>query len=258
MPQDTAALQAFTPAQIATLQRRMLPFFGPWRWLTEPSFEGLEHIPDTGPAMFVGNHTVLGFFDWPLIVREIAERKGFVVRVLGGTEHFKMPWWRDLMLSFGAVSGTRENSRALLASGQQVMVFPGGSGEVLKGKGSAYTLHWKDRTGFAKLAIEHGCPVIPFAALGGDDCYQIRGGRRLKFYAGLGSTLFPRPQRMYFRFGAPISTAELGGDVGQAAALRDRVKQHIEDDLLRLQRERTHDPARSLVYRINRKIGSPQ
>jgi hypothetical protein len=37
-----------------------------------------------------------------------------------------------------------------------VLVFPGGGREVTKRKGEAHKVIWKERTGFARMAIEHG------------------------------------------------------------------------------------------------------
>jgi hypothetical protein len=42
---------------------------------------------------------------------------------------------------------------------------PGGAGEVFKGRGQDYKLLWKERLGFARMAIEFGYPIVPFAAV---------------------------------------------------------------------------------------------
>ena len=46
-----------------------------------------------------------------------------------------------------------------------------------------YQLIWKERLGFAKLAIEYGYPIIPFAAVGAGDAYDIVPGRNQPVYA---------------------------------------------------------------------------
>ena len=71
------------------------------------------------------------------------------------------------------VRGTRENVRVLMASGQHVLVFPGGAGEVFKGRGQKYQLLWKVRLGFARLAIEFGYPIVPFAAVGAEEMLEV-------------------------------------------------------------------------------------
>ena len=39
----------------------------PWQDLLNPSFEGIERIPDEKPLLFVGNHTLFGVLDIPFV-----------------------------------------------------------------------------------------------------------------------------------------------------------------------------------------------
>ena len=50
--------------------------FGPWQALTNPYFEGLDRIPQDGPTLFVGNHTIYGLLDVPLMVAGIHGARG--------------------------------------------------------------------------------------------------------------------------------------------------------------------------------------
>ena len=43
----------------------------------------------------------------------------------------------------------------------------------MRRKGEAYRLVWKQRTGFARLAIEHGYDIIPFGSVGPDEAFDI-------------------------------------------------------------------------------------
>jgi 1-acyl-sn-glycerol-3-phosphate acyltransferase len=52
--------------------------------------------------------------------------------------------------------------------GELVTVFPGGGREVNKRKNEQYKLVWKNRLGFARLAIQHGYPIVPFASVGAE------------------------------------------------------------------------------------------
>jgi 1-acyl-sn-glycerol-3-phosphate acyltransferase len=56
---------------------------------------------------------------------------------------------------------------------QTILVFPGGSREVNKRRGQQYQLLWRERIGFARLAIKHGYPIVPFAAVGADDMFDV-------------------------------------------------------------------------------------
>jgi 1-acyl-sn-glycerol-3-phosphate acyltransferase len=133
----------------------------PWELVTDPVFFGTDSIPAAGPALFVGNHTIFGLLDLPLLINHVHRERGLFLRGLGDHAHFKVPVWREFLTRFGAVDGTRENARALLRDGEPVLVLPGGGREVAKRKGERYRLIWKQRMGFARLAIEARCPVVP-------------------------------------------------------------------------------------------------
>ena len=233
----------------------------PWRALSTPCFDGLENIPAQGPVLLVGNHTLFGVLDMPLMLDEIHRTRGRFVRGLADNAHLAVPGWRDLLLRAGAVRGTRENCRELLAAGEAVLVYPGGGREVAKRKGEKYRLIWKQRMGFARMAIEAGCPVVPFGAVGAEECFDILLDadhpaftplravvRRLggnwdlvwPVVRGLGPTPLPRPQPLYFGFGAPISTQRWARQATDAAlrAVRDEAHAGVEEQIRLLQTKR--------------------
>lgn len=248
----------------------------PWRLLTSPVFSGVEQVPTDRPFLLVGNHTLMGVLDVPLMLLGLHERTGVLVRPLGDHLHFQVPLWRDLLLRFGTVDGTRENCEALMRAGESILVFPGGAREVFKHKGEQYHLIWKNRTGFAALAIAHRYPIVPVAAVGAEECYDIlvdsdemrhsplgpvlewltaRADELPPVVAGIGP--LPRPQRFYFRFGAPIDTRRWAGRAhNQAACLevRAEVARSIERGIKLLQRLRRRDPEATLTARLLRRL----
>ncbi|GAA2436512.1 lysophospholipid acyltransferase family protein [Mycolicibacterium llatzerense] len=233
---------------------------------------GIENVPQRG-ALLVGNHTLYGLFDLILLAGEFVERK-IVVRGLADHAHFLIPGHRDVLTAVGAVPGTRANVRELMRRGDLIMVFPGGAREVAKRKGERYQLIWKNRVGFAMMAIEGRYPIIPFASLGIEDALDIvidtdsplmaparilakklLKSEPLPLVRGIGLTPIPRPDRLYFWFGEPISTAEYDGVAHEESAreLRTRTAAAIEGGLDFLRAEREADPERSLLKRL---IGS--
>jgi len=246
----------------------------PWRALTDPRIDGFEHLPADGRYLLVGNHTTLGLFDVPFLVLDIHRRTGVLVRSLGDRQHFRVPVWRDLLARMGTVNGTRENTRRLLAAGEPVLVFPGGGREVARRRADHYPLVWRERIGFARMALEFGYPVVPFSMIGVDDMWDVLADADDALYAparalaarldidpemlwpivrGLGPTPLPRPQRIYVRIGAPIDAAAFGTsweDVDGARALRDAVRAAVRRGIADLQAERERDPARRLVPRL--------
>jgi 1-acyl-sn-glycerol-3-phosphate acyltransferase len=277
MTTQSPPIRAFNAADVKRTQRLLKATFGPWAWLTDPVVEGIENLPRKGPALYVGNHTLLGVLDAPVMLAEIARHRGIALRSLGDRAHFKVPGWRDFMKGMGCVEGTRENCTQLMQLGEQILVFPGGGGEVFKRKGEQYQLRWKERAGFARMAIENRCPIIPFAAVGGDDFYSIvlgsdeimatRLGKLLvKFgvreealgvYRGVGLSMIPRPERLYFKFGKPIRTTRYKGDgktLANSEALRDKLKAVVETMIAELLEKRKRDPRRDLGRRLIAKL----
>ncbi len=237
----------------------------------------MERIPADG-SLLAGNHTLYAFLDLPFMLTTLWRDRGLAVRSLGENAHYAIPLWREALTACGMVRGTRENVRALMADRETVLVFPGGAREVNKRRGEKYQLMWKERVGFARLAIEHGYPIVPFAAVGADDMLDIVIDEDNPVYAhftelvrkltgwpmqplahGIGPTLLPHPERLYFWFGEPIETTRLKGrqDVDQAArGVRDRVRRSVEDGIAFLLAERDSDPRRGLRKRLL--SGNPQ
>lgn len=244
-----------------------LALMKPMMWLSSPVFRGFEKIPDQGPLMFVGNHTLYGVLDVPFLFTEIYRQKGIVLRGLADHMHFKVPGWREMLGSFGVIPGTREGCGQLLDEGEAVLVFPGGAREVAKRKGEGYKLVWKERIGFAKLALQHRCTVVPFAAIGIDDAFDIAYdaddimnspiGPFLKRMQLREDAIVPiaggfRPERLYFRISDPITVDSFDGRTDDESCwdLRRQVAASIEDGIDRLMEERAQDPQRSFGARL--------
>lgn len=259
----------------------------PLRRLFAPVAIGLEHVPREGAVLLAGNHTLYGLIDIPMLGIEILNGTGRLVRGLGDHNHFAVPLWRDVLRRLGAVRGTRENCAALFEQGEAVLVFPGGGREVMKRKGERYKLVWKERVGFARLAIEHGVPIVPFAAVGVDDMFEIvvdaaellrspigdllralgiteapwfRGGEVVPPLArGKGPIGLPRFERQYFLFGPPVDTrlyAKRKDRAKAATALRAEVARAIEMQIADLLAVQAADPERYPLQRLLRRIAA--
>lgn len=255
----TRAKELTDPVKLAAFSA----FLQPWRWMFDPVFHGLERIPDKRPLLFVGNHTLYGIIDIPLLCEELWRKRGIFLRGLADRGHYHVPLWRDLLTSLGAVLGTRENCAALMEAGEAIVVFPGGSREVFKTRAEKYKLLWKERYGFARLAVEHGCTIVPFASVGVDEAYDILADRddylatplgRLAAWLGIrkdamppialgvGPTIIPRPVRIYFRIMPPIEASDFGRRGSDIEMLRDLTHDAVERGIDELRREQGHDP----------------
>jgi 1-acyl-sn-glycerol-3-phosphate acyltransferase len=255
---------------------RLFSLLEPLRRITRPKVEGIENLPADG-SLLVGNHTIYGFLDLPFMLAEIWDSRRLAIRGLGEHAHYRIPLWRDVLSACGMVRGTRANVRALMRDRQTVLVFPGGAREVNKRRGEEYRLIWKERIGFARLAIEHGYPIVPFAAVGAEEMLDVVVDETNPVYAqfaklvdrvigwpippavrGVGLTPIPRPERLYFWFGEPIDTARFGGrhkDAAAARTLRDEVRSEVERGIGLLLDERENDPDRGLAKRLLGRVG---
>ncbi len=245
-----------------------------------PQFFGLDNVNAGQPALYVSNHTIYGLLDSPLLFEKLYKSKDIILRSLGDHFHFDVPVWRDILIRGGGVPGTPENCARLMEAGEHILVYPGGGREVAKRKGEQYKLTWKTRTGFARMAIEHQYPIIPVAALGADDTFDVmydaydfmqnplgrwllskpalnkkmRGGDVFMPIAkGIGPTLIPRPEKFYFAFGKPISPEVFIGkeqDKEQVWQFRKQVMDALESELQQLRVIRAKDQDVSLLRRL--------
>ena len=138
-----------------------------------PTFIGAEQLDASQPAMYVGNHSMYGVLDSPMLIDYLYNEHQVAVVSIADHSHFYLPLWRSVVKKFGAVDGVPAYVRAAMHQGFSILVFPGGGREVLTGEGEQYQLIWKQRYGFLKLAQEFGYDIVPFAALGGDEVFDI-------------------------------------------------------------------------------------
>jgi 1-acyl-sn-glycerol-3-phosphate acyltransferase len=256
------------PPSAQTLAR-ITRLLAPARGLVSPKVYGDDHLPRSG-ALLVGNHSLIGLLDAPLLCAELWDR-GIAVRVLGNHAHFKLPGWRDLLVAAGVVPGDPATAEVLMTRGETILVFPGGGREVAKRKGEKYQLLWENRMGFARLAVKHGYPIVPFATVGAEDALDVVVDTDNRFLAparrlferisgspdllpivrGIGPTPIPRPERQYYWFGAPIDTRGIAAADDRAIGrIRDETKSAIEAGIVFLLGEQEHDPDRSVTRRL--------
>jgi 1-acyl-sn-glycerol-3-phosphate acyltransferase len=233
------------------------------RWYFAPQYLHLERADPRRPTLFVGNHSIYGVLDVLLFADGLYRERGIVLRSLADRNHFKVPVWRDFVVQTGAVLGTRANCAALMRRGEHILVFPGGAREVFKHKGEAYRLIWKERFGFVQLAIEHGYTITPYATVGAEEAFDVlldsadymdtplgrylkrsgiadrylRGGEEFPpLVRGMGLTVVPRPEKLYFSVGRPLDMARYRGQEDDPEALR-RARNRVGRSLERLIRE---------------------
>lgn len=128
---------------------------------------GIEHVPDTGPVLIVGNHSGQLPIDGTLIAYALASRKKSPRLPRAMIERFfpTVPFLGNFLNQIGAVLGDPLNCARMLENGEAIVVFPEG----IRGSGKLY----KDRyqlqrfgNGFVHLAMKHNTPIIPVGVVG--------------------------------------------------------------------------------------------
>ena len=131
---------------------------------------GIDNIPDTGPAMLISNHSGGLPNDAGMILASVFFDKNPPRLAHGMVEKFAQTWpfLGPLFSRVGQLPGLPEHAKQLLRDGRLLMAFPEGA----RGTGKLY----RDRyqlvrfgTGFMRIALETGVPIIPIAFIGGEE-----------------------------------------------------------------------------------------
>lgn len=196
--------------------------------------DGVENLP-RGPALLVGNHGLLGY-ESPFFFERIFAASGRLPIGLADRWFFRVPGLRDLLVRLGGMYGTAANGLAALKRGELVVCYPGGAREVFKEERDKYRCLWRKSSGFVKLALAAGVPIIPFAAAGVDDTFRVLGrlegsGRFLMGHPkyDLPLVLGPKPVPIWFRFGEPIMPSNDATIHDEHARIWDTTQAMLDD-----------------------------
>lgn len=169
------------------------------RGLFRIRFEGVEHVPRTGPAVITPNH--VSFMD-PILVtipvrralHYMALEPFFRVRGLGTL----MRWARAFPIQEGEPDNLAvRRALRVLRQGEALVIFPEG-GRSPDGQLQPF------RPGAFRLALATGAPVVPVTIVGAFEAWPA--GRRL-----------PRPGRIAITYHAPLDGSALPPDADRKA-----------------------------------------
>ncbi len=217
---------------------KLIPWFKRIRDYTRLKVFGLEHVPATGPALLVGNHTGWLGLDYALTALSVHETHDRLVRAMAHEAWFRNKATAEFARKCGILQISKDAIRDALDRGELVMVFPEGERGAFR-PGSDYTLEPFAR-GFVRIAMETGHPVIPVAILGGEESNPV--GMRLESYEDLlklrgglpiPKNVLPKPVKWRIRF---LPAEEIPHD-RDAAADHDLVHSIAEHTRARIQRE---------------------
>jgi 1-acyl-sn-glycerol-3-phosphate acyltransferase len=175
---------------------------------------GHEHIPRSGAAILVANHSGTLPFDALMLWVDVARLTDppRMVRPIADLFVPRLPLLSTLFARAGAIGGSRGNLEHLLDRGELVAIFPEGTPGIGKPFRERYTLK-PFRPGHAELALRHGVPLVPVGIVGAEE--QMPQLARLEArlfgapYLPIPLTPFPLPVRYHLRYGSPVALGDL-------------------------------------------------
>ena len=207
------------------------------RWLYRNYFRasafGIEHIPATGRALFVSNHSGQLPFDGLVIASASFLEPPQPRLVRSMVEYFvpTVPFASYLFSRWGQITGTPENCRRLLASEEIVLVFPEGARGISKPFSKRYQLAEFGK-GFMRLALEMQAPIVPIAVIGAEEQAPAVNFKPLARLLGIPAfpvvpyppfvPLVPLPVKYRVYFGEPMTFT--GDPDDDEDVLDDKVK----------------------------------
>jgi 1-acyl-sn-glycerol-3-phosphate acyltransferase len=226
------------------------------RWFKVQA-RGLEHIPATGAALIVANHSGVLPVDAVMLQAGIFSEhpQGRNLRLLGADMVYSVPVLSTLARRSGHTRADPAEAQRLLAAGELVGVFPEGFKGTGKPFSERYQLQRFGRGGFARTAMQAGVPIIPCAIVGAEEIYpmignaeQVAKALRLPYFpltplfpwlGPLGAV--PLPSNWIIEFCEPVDAgAPTAGEPDEdlVVKLADHVRDVIQDRLDELVAER--------------------
>lgn len=171
---------------------------------------GLEHLPaNNGPALIVYYHGAIPVDIYYLIARVVLERERLIYTV-ADRFLFKIPGFAIISESCNVSPGTIQSCVSILKDGNLLAISPGGVYEAQFGDHN-YELLWRNRIGFAKVALEAQVPIIPMFTENLREAFRSVGFFRGFFMRIYNWTRFPArplyggfPVKLRTHLGPPI------------------------------------------------------
>ncbi|WP_051942929.1 1-acyl-sn-glycerol-3-phosphate acyltransferase [Streptacidiphilus rugosus] len=155
---------------------RTVPLVRAYTRYFSPVVTGLEHLPPAGPVLVVGNHSGLYWMpDVWVTALAMLERRGLrePSYALVHDLLLRAPGVGDGLRRLGALPAGMDSGLAGLKDGGAVLVYPGGDREACRPWRERGRVDLGGHSGFVRLALQAGVPVVPVVAHGGHDVVVI-------------------------------------------------------------------------------------
>ena len=194
-----------------------------YRQWFQVEMRGLAHVPGTGAALVVANHSGVLPFDAIMLQTGLHDEhpQHRNLRLLGADLVYELPGLAYLARRAGHTRACPANADRLLRDGELVGVFPEGFRGIGKPFSDRYQLRRFGRGGFAVTALRARVPIVPCAIVGAEEIYPMVGNARplarllrlpyfpitplFPWFGPLGTV--PLPSKWIIDFGAPVETS---------------------------------------------------
>jgi 1-acyl-sn-glycerol-3-phosphate acyltransferase len=146
-----------------------------WSRYFRVNLTGMEHVPSTGSALLVANHSGGLPYDGAMLMHATHRYHPAArpLRPLVASFAFQSSWTRPVVARIGGVRASMQNALTLCRQGKLVGVFPEG----LRGVGKLYRERYRlthfGRGGFVRLARTAKVPIIPVAIVGAEETHPV-------------------------------------------------------------------------------------
>ena len=138
----------------------------------------LDRIPADGPVLLVGNHSGGTLIADTFVFAQAFYRHFGADRPFHQLAHdlvFRVPGVRAMLSRYGTVPASPEHMRRALERDAALLVYPGGDHESYRPTWQSDEIDFAGRTGFVRLALELGVPIVPVVAIGGQETALFLG-----------------------------------------------------------------------------------
>ena len=233
----------FDPVFVERLGRGLFGFLHDRYFRIE--VEGLERVPRDGPVVLVGPHRGIIPFDAMMLLHLLGRAHARFPRFLVDPALLKFPGVGRFIPRLGGIVACHESADWVLERGEILGIFPEATQGAFSHIRDAHRLVEFRSSEFARLALRHRAPIVPFVTVGAAEILPVVAKLRWRWwerYAGwvwipVPATPVPLPIKLHTRFLPPIHLDDTANPDEAAARVRLLLQREI-DAILALRRSR--------------------